>query len=177
MRALTKREQGLLTLCVVALFLMGNLIGLQAVVRGLGRSRDRLRTLTAERVEQESWLKEADPSKVERWLDAAMPTLESAGKSQGELLESLQTAAFDRKLVMEKQNLLEPLKTAYYQEVSVNVIVRGELNQIRDWLIQLQSPEKFLVIKALEIALDTKSKEKEPQARCNLSLAQWFKPA
>jgi hypothetical protein len=176
MRVLTKREQGLLTLCLLALFLMGNLIGLQAVVRGLGHSRARLQALTAERQEQDSWLGEPDPAPVERWLDGNMPALESAGKSQGELLQGLQDAAFERKLTMEKQNLLDVTKTAYYQEVSVNVIVRGSLNQIRDWLIQLQSPEKFLVIKALEISLDTKSKEKEPQARCNLTLARWFKP-
>lgn len=176
MRALTKRERGLLTICVVALFLMGNLIGLQAVIRGLGQSRARLQALTAERQEQESWLAEPDPAPGERWLEETMPVLESAGKSQGELLQSVQDAAFERKLTIEKQNLLEPATTAYYQEVSVNVIVRGDLNQIRDWLIQLQSPEKFLVVKALEIALDTKSKEKEPQARCNLTLARWFKP-
>lgn len=175
MRALTKREQGLLTLSLVALFLMGNLIGLQGVLRGLGQSRARLQALTAERQEQDSWLAEPDPAPVERWLDENMPVLESAGKSQGELLQSIQDAAFERKLKIEKQNLMEAVPTPYYQEVSVNVIVYGELTQIRDWLIQLQSPEKFLVVKGLEIALDTRSKEKEPQARCNLTLARWFK--
>jgi hypothetical protein len=176
MRALSKREQGLLTLCVGALFLMANLIGLQAVVQGLGQSRARLQALTMERQEQDSWLAEPDPAGVERWLDDYLPVLESAGKSQGELLMSLQDAAFERKLTMEKQNLLEAGATPFYREVSVNVIVYGDLNQIRDWLIELQSPEKFLVIKALEIAIDSKSKEKEPQARCNLTLARWFKP-
>lgn len=177
MRALTKREVGLLGLCLGALFLMANLVGLQVVTRGLGQSRARLQSLTMERQEQESWLAEPDPAAFERWLDETMPVLESAGKSQGELLQTLQDQAFERKLTMEKQNLLEETATPFYQEVSVNVIVYGELNQIRDWLIGLQSPEKFLVVKALEIALDTKSKEKEPQARCNLTLARWFKPA
>lgn len=176
MRALTKREQGLLTACVLALFLMGNLIGLQVVLRGLKESRNQLKSLAAERLEQESWLAEPDPAPVVRWLDENMPALESAGKSQGELIQSVQDAAFARKLTLEKQNLLGEATTAHYQEVSVNVIVRGDLNAIRDWLIELQSPEKFLVVKALEIALDTQSKEKEPQARCNLTLARWFKP-
>ena len=177
MRALTKREQGLLTLCLGALFLMGNLIGLQVVIRGLAKSQARLQSLTAERQEQDSWLAEPDPALMERWLDEHMPVLESAGKSQGELLQAVQDAAFERKLTIEKQNLSETVQSAYFQEVSVNVIVRGELNQIRDWLIGLQSPEKFLVVKGIEIALDTKAKEKEPQARCNLTLARWFKPS
>jgi len=176
MRALTKREQFLLTACAAALFAMGTLIGLQGVIRGLGESRSRIRALEMERREQESWLAEPDPAPVERWLDSTMPVLESAGKAQGELLEGVQDAAFERKLELERQNLLEPESTPHYEEVSVNVILRGDLEKLRDWLIELQNPEDFLVVKSLEITVDTQSEEKEPQARCNLTLARWFQP-
>jgi hypothetical protein len=40
----------------------------------------------------------------------------------------------------------------------------------------MQSPEKFQAIKELQIQLDSRAKEKTPQALCNLTLARWFKP-
>ena len=182
MRSLTSREKLLLTLCLLTLFVMGNLIGLQRVTGGLRKSGAALANLKTEEIEQRSWLAERtgqwdDPVERGRWIDANMPVMKSAGKDQGQLLEKLQTEAFDRKLRLERQNLLEPQSTQFYQEVSVNVIVRGDLAKINEWLTTLQSPETFYVVKNLELALDTNSKEKEPQARCNLTVARWFQPA
>ncbi len=181
MRSLNSREKLLLTLCLVTLFVMGNLIGLQRVVTGLRKSGSTLEALQQEEIEQRSWLAERtgewdDPVERGQWIDANMPDLDSAGKNQGQLLEKLQNEAFERKLRMERQNLLEPQVTEFYQEVSVNIIVRGDLAEINEWLITLQKPEDFYVVKNLELALDTKSKEPEPQARCNLTVARWFKP-
>ena len=109
-------------------------------------------------------------------LDEHMPVMESAGKNQGELLQKLQNEAYERKLRLERQSLLEPVSNQYFQEISVNIIVRGELADIVEWLTTLQKPKEFYVVKSLELALDTNSKEKEPQGRCNLTLARWFKP-
>lgn len=182
MRSLTSREKLLLTLCLGTLFIMANLIGLQRIVGGLRKSGSALDGLKQEEIEQRSWLAERtgewdDPIERGKWIDENMPTLQSAGKDQGQLLEKLQNEAFERKLELERQNLLEPQSTEFYQEVSVNIIVRGDLAAINEWLTTLQKPEEFYVVKNLELALDTKSREKEPQARCNLTVARWFKPA
>lgn len=176
MRPPTPREKWLLVLCVGTLFIMANAIGVQRVAAALMKSNSRVKQLKEELSEQKIWLAEGAGVDLEEWLDQAMPKLESTGKNQGEILQKLQTEAFERKLRMERQNLLEPVATEYYQEVSVNVIVRGELAKINEWLTTLQKPEDFYVVKNLEVALDTNSREKEPQARCNLTLARWFQP-
>ncbi len=177
MRSLNPREVKLLLLCFATLFTMGNLIGIRFVTRSLSESNRTLQALRLEEAEQRSWLAEDDPAPLQAWLDAEMPQLQSAGKAQGALLERLQNEAFERKLEIERQNLLEPQTTRFYREVSVNVILDGELAQITALLTQLQQPGQFLVIKNLELRLDTESKEKEPQARCNLTVAQWFIPS
>ena len=155
---------------------MGNLIALQFIVQGLKKSGSALNSLELEKIEQASWLAEGDaPVEVEKWIDEHIPTLTTVGKNQGQLLERLQNDAYDRKLRLERQSLLEPQTTEFYQEVSVNLIVRGDLAKINEWLTTLQKPEAFYVVKNLELALDTRSREEEPQARCNITVARWFK--
>jgi hypothetical protein len=177
MRALSKRERILLAACLGTLFLMGNGIALQALARGWMKSSGRLAALRTEERQQRIWLGDREHAeRMQRWLDEHQPVLQSEGKDQGELLQKLQDEAFERKLRLERQSLLEPRATPYLREVSVNVIVRGEMAQIGEWLTTLQKPESFLVIRNLELALDTSSREQEPQARCNLTVARWFKP-
>lgn len=176
MRRLTDRERWLLGICLATLFVMVNMVVMQRVIVGLRSSNKQIRLLTNEQTQQEIWLREGDFEDLERWIDENMPLLESAGKNQGELLQKVQNEVFERKLRLERQSLLEPEMTAYYKEVSINVIVRGQLDEINKWLTSLQKPEDFYVVKSMELALDTNSREKEPQARCNLTLAQWFKP-
>lgn len=178
---LSKRERVLLTLCFLTLFIMANLIGMQWVIRGLRESGKDIKVYEAEETEQQMWLGERsdplnDPIELGMKIDRTMPMIESHGRDQGKILEKLQDEAYDRKLRLERQNLLEPRITEYYQEVSVNIIVRGDLAKISDWLTTLQKPDEFYVIKNLELALDTKAREEEPQARCNLTLARWFLP-
>lgn len=47
---------------------------------------------------------------------------------------------------------------------------------VTEWLTTLQSPEKFQVIKDLEMELDLRSREPEPQAKCEITVARWFVP-
>ena len=63
-----------------------------------------------------------------------------------------------------------------YKEVSLSLRVSGDQEVLTRWLLTLQSPDKFVAIKGFDIQLDTKSKEKRPQAECNLTVAQWFNP-
>ena len=59
-------------------------------------------------------------------------------------------------------------------EVAVSLRVRGDQDKMMRWLLMLQSPERFQVVKSLDLELDAKAKEKTPQAQCNLTIARWF---
>jgi len=180
MRALNHREKLLLSVCFGVLFLVGNGFAARGIAKNLRGSGDELKRLRAELGDQQMWLADTERAEArERWIVEAMPTLDgsAAGREQGDLLQAMQDELFERKLTIEQQSLQDIVAAADYTEVAVRLSVRGEEGAVIEWLTSLQSPEKFVVIKSLELRLDTRSREAEPQAVCQITVARWFRPA
>ena len=176
-RTLTGREKRMLYACIAVLLFAAT--GLLADEFNNRRKAldTQIKSLVAEKKESEAWLNDrAFQEKRSAWLDATMPSTDSLGRSQGQLLEDMQNAALDRELKVTKSTPNDSTKTANYQEVSVTLSISGDQAVLLSWLATLQSPERFQVIKSLEIEPDAKSKAKTPQCNCNITLARWFKP-
>ena len=177
MRSLKKRERTLLWLCLGTLFIAGNMLGANFVLK-------RIQTARKDVIELENQVKQYENAELRReeaerrmaYLDEHLPELEGAGKTKGLILEEIQNVIRDKRWQPGKQSLEEDRSTDHYQEVSVSVSFSGDLMEIMQWLVTLQKKDQFYVIKYLELELDKKSEEKEPQARCNLKLGRWFKP-
>ncbi|MCB1203116.1 MAG: hypothetical protein KDN18_02570, partial [Verrucomicrobiae bacterium] len=75
-----------------------------------------------------------------------------------------------------RQSLQEIVQESYYTEVAVRLEVEGAEKEVIDWLTTLQGPDKFQIIKELELKLDTRSREIEPQAECEITIARWYQP-
>jgi hypothetical protein len=110
------------------------------------------------------------------WLEANMPYTASAGRSRGELLDDLQGSARDVGLKVDNENPQESFALDHANEVSVSMRVRGDQETMIRWLLTLQAPDRFTVIKSIEMELDSRSKEKTPQVQCNITVARWFNP-
>jgi len=178
MRALTSREKALLGICFGVIFLIANAFAYRSISGKLRGSNDRIMELDNQLKDQEMWLEEAQMAAArEQWLNATMPAAENFGKEQADLLQSVQDELFDRKIRIEQQSLQEITKDPFYTEVAIRLTIRGEQMAVIDWLTTLQNRDKFQVIKALSFKIDTKSKEPEPQAICQITLAKWFAPA
>ncbi|MCB1226138.1 MAG: hypothetical protein KDK99_10040 [Verrucomicrobiales bacterium] len=176
-RALSSREKRLLAACFIVLILMASIILARGFLDRRTALLSRISSLEEQQRENEMWL--ADRAfwvKRANWLEDTMPSTESLGRAQGQLLEEIQNAALDRKIKVEQQTLLEPETNGNYREVAVSLRLYGEQTTVLQWLTTLQSPEKFQLIKELDFELDTRSREPKPQARCNLTVARWFKP-
>ncbi|MEM6916762.1 MAG: hypothetical protein AAF491_09375 [Verrucomicrobiota bacterium] len=161
------------------IFIIGNAFAARSIIKNLRGSSDRIELLQNELADQMMWLDEAEMAEARvRWLDESMPTLDGTtlGKEQGDLLQQMQDEIFDRKLNIVQQSLQDIETTGFYTEVSVRLRVRGNETDVIDWLISLQSPEKFIVIKAMELEIDLKAKEEEPQAVCEITIARWYSP-
>ncbi len=174
-RTLNIREKRLLGFCLLTIFIVINVIALREFnvrSKALTLSLDQL---TAEVKGNEGLL--SDRTFIEKrkeWLKKHMPYTNSAGKAQGQLLEDLQNAALENELKISNQTLLEPSALDHFNEVAVNIRIRGDQEKMLHWLVTLQSPEKFTTIKSIELELDSRAKEKTPQAQCNLTIARWF---
>lgn len=175
MRPPTDREKGLLIVCVFVLFAMANLVIGKRLYDSHQQNLEKLKVAEAEAAEQQKWLRAGDAwIQTNLWLDRNLPKLTSSSRAGSQLITELQDEAHERELRLERKNILPGKKTAFYEEVSVFLEIRGDLLEVQDWLTSMQRTDKFVVIKKLELELDTRSREKEPQARCNLELARWF---
>tara|TARA_R110002096_G_scaffold196404_9_gene379275 strand:- start:1420 stop:2016 length:597 start_codon:yes stop_codon:yes gene_type:complete len=178
MQALKTREKILLGICVGTIFLIANGFVARSIVSKLGGGSGKIRVLENELADYEMWLDDAPKAESrEKWMQGVMPRLSSTlGKEQGDLLQELQDELLDRKLKIEQQSLQDIVYENFYTEVAVRLTIRGEEAVVTEWLTTLQSPEKFQVIKSLELKIDLKSKEPEPQAICQITIARWLDP-
>lgn len=176
-RSLSTREKRLLGLCLAVLLAMGSVLLANSFLQERSRLAARIAELENQKKENQMLLGDRDFwEKRRKWLENTMPLTDSLGKSQGQLLEVLQTQALDREIKVLQQTLLDPVVTPEYREIAINVRLYGDQTKMLQWLTSVQSPEKFQAIKAIEFELDSRSKAATPQAMCNLTFAQWFKP-
>ena len=176
-RTLTTREKRMLAGCIAAILIAGTSLMLNEFLSRRAALDAKIASLQSEKKVSELWLKDrVFQQKRATWLEANLPATESLGRAQGQMLEEVQNVALDRELKVVKTTPNDPTKTANYQEVSVTMNLTGDMAAMLDGLATLQSPEKFQVVKMLEIEPDSKSKLKTPQCICNITLARWFKP-
>ncbi len=176
-RTMTSREKRMLFACIGVLLIAATGLLADEFMRQQKAVEARITSLQSEKKDSELWLKDRDfQQKRGAWLDASLPSTDSLGRAQGQLLEEVQNAALDRELKVTKATANDSTKTANYQEVSVTLNLSGDQAVMLNWLATLQSPEKFQVVKILEIEPDAKSKAKTPQCNCNITLARWFRP-
>jgi len=174
-RSLNQREQRLLFLCVGTIFLVVNVLAYREFSMRRKAVNASLEQLTEQSVVNQALLNDrAFHEKRRAWLDQHMPYTASAGRAQGQLLEDLQNAALDNELTISNQTLLEPVELDHCNEVAVSIRIRGDQERMLRLLLSLQSPERFQAIKSIDLELDSRAKEKTPQAICNLTVARWF---
>lgn len=174
---LTAREKNLLLLCVGVLVFMALAIAANGFMQKRTALLQKISTMQNQKRENDTWM--ADRAFWEKrlaWLEEKMPTTDSIGRAQGQLLEQLQNEALDLGITIQQQTLPEAVTTPDYREVTVNLRVRGDQTAVLGWLATMQSPEKFQAIKQLRMELDSRAREATPQTLCNLTLARWFKP-
>jgi hypothetical protein len=174
-RSLNQREKRLLALCLGTIFLVVNVLAFRefsirrkAMMASLEDMEQRVAINNGLISDRPFWEKRL------AWLDAHMPYTDSAGRSQGQLLEDLQNAALDNELKITSQTLLEPLALDHCNEVAVSLRIRGDQDKMMRLLLLLQAPDTFTAIKSFDLQLDTRAREKTPQAECNLTVARWF---
>jgi len=182
-RSLNTREKRLLMLCVATLLIVGNALAIREFLARRKAATSDLSSLKEQESSNRIWMNDrALFEKRLAWLETTMPFTASAGKSRGELLDDLRNSALDVGLKTENENPLDSLalelenKEIYANEVAVSMRVRGDQETLLRWLLTLQSPERFTVVKAIDLELDSRSKEKTPQAQCNITVARWFNP-
>ena len=109
----------------------------------------------------------------QQWLDATMPVMKDSGQAHSTLLEELQSSAAERGLRLSQPVLLKPEATPHFRELGINFQITGPDSALFRWLADLQSPEKFQVIKYMTLAPASVT---PPRMTGTLTLARLFQP-
>lgn len=137
-------------------------------------ARKRIDTLQPEAAAADASLADA-PFWGERgaWLDQTMPALGDSGASHSRFLEELRTAARERGLVLGPPVLLKPEATPHFHDLAVTLQITGPDQAVYRWLAELQSPEKFQVVKYLLLTPQSGSAQRMTGT---VTISRLFKP-
>lgn len=107
------------------------------------------------------------------WLDGTLPVMGDSGQAHSSLLEHLQTTASERGLALTGPVLLKPEAGPHHRDLSINLQITGPDNAVYRWLADLQSPEKFQLVKYLLLTPATVS---PPRMTGTVTVARLYKP-
>ena len=173
-RSLTKSEKTLFALCLAVLVLVVGFFVWKNHRTRLAAAQEKIENLQARFTAAVAASGDA-PFWKERqaWLDATMPAMADGGQAHSIFLEQLQRTARQRGLTITSPVLLKPEGGPHHRDLSISLQVTGQDNALFRWLADLQSPEKFQLIKYL---LLTPVVGQPTKMACNVTVARLFKP-
>jgi len=174
MKRLTKSEKTLLAMCVAVLVLVGAFFGWRNHRNRMAAAREKIETLESRYTAAVAASGDAPFWSVRQsWLDSTMPTMGDSGQAHTTFLEHLQKSARERGLTVGATVLLKPEGGPYHRDLSISIQVSGADNAVFRWLADLQSPEKFQLVKYL---LLTPASASPPRMTGSVTVARLYKP-
>ena len=171
MRKLTASETRLAQLLGVTLVLVALVFAVVYYQRSVAALDLRIADLENRKVEADFWRGEAPFWERRReWLLRNMPVLPDDGTAASRFLESVQQSASGSGLEISSQSLLEPVAGSEVEEYALRMRVGGSLEQLTRWLAELQRPEKFQAVSALNL----KSDKEPPDVVCELQVTRFY---
>ena len=173
-RSLTKSEKTLLALCVSVLVLVVGFFGWKNHRSRMAAAQEKIENLQSRFTAAVAASGDA-PFWKERqaWLDATMPAMSDGGQAHSTFLEHLQKTARERGLAITAPVLLKPEGGPHHRDLSISLQITGPDNALFRWLADLQSPEKFQLIKYL---LLTPVAGQPVRMTGNITVARLYKP-
>ena len=171
------REKKLLTLLVVAAFVIANLFAYNLYKKGKQRMMVALANGKKELKEKNDKLTRAENRYDEwDWFIENQPADGVHGRIRAELATYAEKSAsrygvqMKKRPILQREDLSEP---GIFRSAKVKVIVNGRDAEIYRWLADLQDPKKSRSITRLMIA---PQRDDATRMDCELELAQWFAP-
>ena len=173
-RSLTKSEKTLFAVCIGVLLAVGvffiwrdHRVRLAAAQEKIGNLKSRFTAAVAASGDAPFW------KERQAWLDAAMPAIGDSGQAHSGFLEHLQRTARERGLAVASPVLLKPEGGPHHRDLSISLQITGPDNALFRWLADLQSPEKFQLVKYL---LLTPVAGQPARMACSVTVARLYKP-
>lgn len=176
MAKLSSKELRLLVLFCGAIFLALNVILLKQMLTSVKRSQLQIKTFTTKREEIQALLSDREYwEERQQWMEIHQPQLSEPGEAQGELIAHLQKFARERGITILEQTILEPSQQPPFRKIAVRLKLTAPMQDMVEWLAEIQSPDGFYVVEQMLIAPDQRSKEEEKPVICTFQVAKLYR--
>jgi hypothetical protein len=172
MHTLTPNEKKLVTVIGMLIFGIVNIIGLSTAKDKSTQEAQKLKVQNMTRLDSNTILQEEKKwTDYRQWIDANQPTITSPEDGQRALNNYLESVAKAHKVTLSQPAIGGLTKQPYYQEISVGLQAQGTLQNVVQWIADLQQPTNFQAITSVTL----KANDKDPaKVTCNLQLARWY---
>lgn len=148
-------ERRMIALLAVLAAICGGAILTQRLLRAQHALERREQTLELKQMEARAVMVESELWQQRlAWLNSSQPPLESENQASEELLGSLQGAAEEHQLRVQKKQLHESAAGMHHHEIAVTLTIKGALPAVFRWLHTVQSPESFCAVPQLKVVPD-----------------------
>ena len=173
MRALTVKEKRLLAGLLGAIFVLLNVVGLQAFLNRQRALQSSIVRLQGELTEGRAILEEkAVWQERAAWLDAKQPGDDTTTTDDdAKFYEFVESSAKNAGLTYTRRDAGQRPSDGAYAEVVDSSQVKGKMEALVKWLNELQQPEAFRAIKQISV----KSGE-PPEVIAEVEVARWYRP-
>lgn len=174
MRALTAKEKKLLIALTAALFVLLNVVGLQAFLNRQRALQSSIVQLQAQLAEGRALLEEkAIWQERAAWLDEHQPSDDiTTTDDDAKFYEFVEKSAKAAGLEYTRRDAGNVPASGSLAEVFDSSQVKGKMESLVKWLNELQQPKAFRAIKQISI----KSGE-PPEMIAEVEVARWYRPA
>ena len=173
MRALTVKEKRLLAGLLGAIFVLLNVVGLQAFLNRQRTLQSSIVRLQGELTEGRAILEEKTVwQERAAWLDAKQPGDDTTTTDDdAKFYEFVENSAKNAGLTYTRRDAGQRPSDSAYAEVVDSSQVKGKMEALVKWLNELQQPEAFRAIKQISV----KSGE-PPEVIAEVEVARWYRP-
>jgi hypothetical protein len=169
---ISKSEMRLLLVLIAILFVSGNYYGYRWLTQKQASLQLTSLQLQSDQAEAQLALQETDKYKQRQaWIDAHEPAMTDEGDAKADVLAYSLKGARDNKLEILDQNLNDVQHGPGGARVTVTVKVKGSMQDLCNWLTNLENPEQFYAITLFSLKADQDQKSMV----CTLHIARFYK--
>jgi hypothetical protein len=168
----TRNEKILLVLLLLMVFGAANFYGFEWFSRQQHALAMHDAELRADKAEAEVDLqKQALWTERKNWIDKNEPVLTNEGDTRAQMLQATLKGARDRHLEIIEQTLGDVQHGPGGARIGVELKVKGSMEDLCDWLAELQKPKSFYAVSQISLQADQDQKSMV----CTVQLARYFK--
>jgi Type II secretion system (T2SS), protein M subtype b len=171
---LSQREKILATVVGSVVLLLLNVVVIKFFVTNQRRLREEFATKTLQldvmrtRYEnKEKW------AALDAWLKEKQPVLVNEGRAGGELLDEVREVAKKTNVQDLEPQILDKERRPLYVSIPVTIEAKATPKALRDFLYEMQGPERFIVFESAKLQID---KEDKALMHCTFRVAKWYAP-